>query len=261
MRGPQPPVRPKGQQTEKKEEPKEEIGSEIWTLLTQVPRPTRKVPLPRKLPGTNEPVGEVPIWPLTHSELIESNAAAEQRMRTFFKDENKKDELNLGYQHSFANELAVQHLWRACRDPNDVLKPAFPSPKAMSLQLTGDEIGVLYNHYLTVQSEVGPITSMMSDEEYEAWVRRIAEAGNADPFDSCSWDLQRILVVTMASHLAAYWTDTSSAGSQLDESTSEPWSEDETKSSGDDSEDDRGARDATGDSEKVQSVQTSPAED
>lgn len=231
MRTPQPPVRPNKQAgPEKKEEPKDESGSQIWQLLTAIPRPTRKVPLPRNLPGTKESIGEVPIWPLTHGELIESNAAAEQRMRTLFKDENKKDELNLGYQHSFANELAVQHLWRACRDPNDVNKPAFPSPKAMSLQFTGDEIGVLYNHYLTVQSEIGPITSTMSDEEYEAWVCRIAEAGSADPFDSLSWDLQRTLVVGMASQLASYWMDISSAGSQPDETTSEPSSENESAS-------------------------------
>lgn len=221
MRAPQPPVRPQKPADKKEEQPKEETGSEIWHLLTAVPRPSRKVPLPRKLPGTNQSVGDVPVWPLTHSELIESNAAAEQRMRTLFKDENKKDELNLGYQHSFANELAVQHLWRACRDPNDLNKPAFPSPKSMSLQFTGDEIGVLYNHFLTVQAEIGPITSTMSDEEYEAWIRRISEAGNADPFESLSWDLQRTLVVSMASQLASYWMDTSSVGWQPDEITSE----------------------------------------
>lgn len=220
MRAPQPPVRPNKQGPEKKEEPKDEGGSQIWQLLTAIPRPTRKVPLPRNLPGTRETIGEIPVWPLTHGELIESNAAAEQRMRTLFKDENKKDELNLGYQHSFANELAVQHLWRACRDPNDIAKPAFPSPKAMSLQFTGDEIGVLYNHFLTVQAEIGPITSVMSDEEYEAWVRRIAESGSSDPFDSLSWDLQRTLVRSMAEQLASYWTDTSSASSQLDDDIS-----------------------------------------
>lgn len=228
MRAPQPPVRPNKQAgPEKKEEPKEE-GSQIWQLLTAIPRPTRKVPLPRNLPGTKETIGEIPVWPLTHGELIESNAAAEARMRTLFKDENKKDELNLGYQHSFANELAVQHLWRACRDPNDLNKPAFPSPKGMSLQFTGDEIGVLYNHFLTVQAEIGPITSTMSDEEYEAWVRRIGESGSADPFDSLSWDLQRTLVISMASQLTDYWTDISSAGSQPDENTSLPLSESES---------------------------------
>lgn len=228
MRAPEPPVKPPkpGQAKAAKpaEEPKEE-GSELWLMLTTIPRPHRKVPLPRNLPGTKEPVGEVPIWPLTQAELLESNAAAEQHLKTLFKDEQKKDALNLGYNHSFANELAVQHLWRACRDPNDLHKPAFPSPKAMRLQFTGDEVGVLYNHFLTVQSEIGPITARMSDEEYEAFVRRIAEDGNADPFDSCSWDLQRTLVVSMASQLASFWTATSSAGSQLDEDTTLPSNE------------------------------------
>lgn len=226
MRAPQPPARKQGV-VEQSEAPKEETGSELWHLLTSIPRPTRKVPIPRKLPGTSESVGEVPIWPLTHGELIESNAAAEQRMRTLFKDENKKDELNLGYQHSFANELAVQHLWRACRDPNDVTKPAFPSPKAMSVAMTGDEIGVLYNSFLAVQAELGPITTTMSDEEYEAWVKLIAKSGSADPFVTLSSDLQMTLVVSMASHLASYWTDTSSAGSLQDEATSQPSSESE----------------------------------
>jgi hypothetical protein len=229
MRAPQPPVRPtKGVEPDKKEEPKEEEGSQLWHLLLSVPRPKRNVPLPRKFPGTDVAVGDVAVWPLTHGELIESNAAAEQRMRALFKDENKKDEVNLGYNHSFANELAVQHLWRACRDPNDVEKPAFPSPKAMSLKMTGDEIGVLYNNYLTVQAELGPITAVMSDEEYEAWVRRIAEAGTADPFDSLSWDLQRTLVVSMASQLADYWTVTSSAGLPPGEPTSELLNETES---------------------------------
>jgi len=156
-------------------------------------------------------------------------------MRALFKDENKKDELNLGYQHSFANELAVQHLWRACRDPEDLEKPAFPSPKAMSLQFTGDEIGVLYNHFLTIQSELGPITSTLSDAEYEAIVRRIAEDGRADPFDLLSWDLQRTLVISLASHLFDFWTATSSAGSPLDETTSGSSSESssDNESSGD----------------------------
>lgn len=225
MRAPQPPVRPNKQGPEKKEEPKDEGGSQIWQLLTAIPRPTRKVPLPRNLPGTRESIGEIPVWPLTHGELIESNAAAEQRMRTLFKDENKKDELNLGYQHSFANELAVQHLWRACRDPNDLNKPAFPSPKAMSIQFTGDEIGVLYHHFLAVQCEVGPIASTLSDEEYEALVTRIAESGSMDPFHSLSLEAQMTLVRTLACHLHAFWTATSLLGSQPDENTSKPSSE------------------------------------
>lgn len=235
MRAPQPPVRPTKQVEPQKEALKEEEqGSDLWHLLLSVPRPKRNVPLPRNLPGTDVSIGDVAIWPLTHGELIESNAAAEQRIKSLFKDEQKKDELNLGYNHSFANELAVQHLWRACRDPNNTEKPAFPSPKAMSLKLTGDEIGVLYNSFLVVQSELGPITATMSDEEYEAWVRRIAESGSADPFVSLSLDLQMTLVRSMACQLFDYWTATSSPGSVQDEVTSTPSSESETSNQSDD---------------------------
>lgn len=208
----------------------EEAGSNLWQLFTAVPRPHRSVPLPRKLPGTNMPVGEVPMWPLLHGELKDSNAAAEQAMKRAFKDGQKKDDLNLGYSASFANEVAIQQLWRACRDPENLLKPAFPSPKSMSLNMTGDEVGVLYNHYLTIQSELGPIISFLSDEEFEALVLKIAEDGNSDPFDSLSWDLQRSLVVSLASQLASFWTATISAGSPPDES---PGSESENENESD----------------------------
>jgi hypothetical protein len=228
MRVPQPPVRPSKHapsNAEKvSEEPKEE-GSNLWMMLTQIPRPYRNVPFPRNLPGTKESVGEVAIWPLTHGELIEANAQADQRVKALFSEGQKKDDLNLGYNHSFANELAVQQLWRACRDPNDLTKPAFPSPKAMSLKLTGDEIGVLYNHFLTTQAEVGPITARMSDEEYEAWVRRIAEAGEEDPTASLSLELRMTLLRIMASQLVEFWTATCSPGSAPVESSSTPSSE------------------------------------
>lgn len=240
MRQHQPPVRPPTKPaTAAPAQAKEELldASDLWLALMQVPRPTRLVPFPRSLPGTREAVGEVAIQPLTQGESIESNAAADDYVKSLFKDPQKREEVNLGYNHSFGNELAIQHLWRACRNPKDLKKPAFPSPKVMRMYLTEDELGVLYNHYLTVKSEVGPITATMSDEEYEAIVRRLSEGGNADPFDSLSWDQQRILVVSMASQLASYWTDTSSAGSQRDENTSpssEPKPSEESPSDGSD---------------------------
>lgn len=232
-----PPVKPnvaepgKAPITKPEETPEpEEAGSDLWQLFTAVPRPFRPVPLPRKLPGTGMPVGEVPMWPLMHGELRDANAAAEQRMKLAFKDGQKKDDLNFGYSISFENEVAVQQLWRACRDPSDLKRPAFPSPKAMSLHMTGDEVGVLYNHYLTVQAELGPIIARLTDEEFEELVIKIAEGGNADPFDSLSWDLQRSLVVSLASQLASYWMATTSAGSPPEES---PPSESENASDSD----------------------------
>lgn len=194
--------------------PPEDIdASDLWLALTTLPRPHRIVPMPRNIPGTDQPVGELAMWPLSQEEHHESNAFAEATVKGLLKESAKKDEANLGYQNLFANELAVQQLWRACRNPKNLERPAFPSPKAMRMRVTSDEIGVLYNHFLTTQVELGPIVTRLEEDEYEAWVRRLAEGGQAFPFDSLSWDLRTILVRTMASQLVAYWTVTSSAGS------------------------------------------------
>lgn len=210
-------------------------ASALWLALTSVPRPHRVVPMPRKIPGTDMPVGNVAIWPLTQEEHHSANANADQEAKRLFKDTPKTDERGIGYQNMFANELAVQQLWRACRDPEDISKPAFPSPSMLRHALTTDEIGILYNHFLTTQVEVGPIVAHLSDDEFEAWVRRIAEGGSAFPFDLLSWDLRTTLVVFMASRLVDFWTATSSAGSQQGETPESDESSDDSSSQDSDS--------------------------
>ncbi len=198
-------------------------ASELWLALTQLPRPHKLVDIPRCFPGTDTPVGQVAIWPLSQEEQMAVNAEADRFTKKLLQDPQKRDEANLGYQHTFANEVAVQILSRVCRDANDLTKPAFPSPKQMRQHLTADEVGVMFQQYLTVQLELGPIVAEMSDKEMEGWVKRIASGGSAFPFDSLSWEMQQKLVLFMASRLASYWTDTSSVGSQPEEQpTSEP---------------------------------------
>lgn len=189
------------------------IPSALWTALMALPRPTREIPLPRVNPETGEPVGNVVVWPLTQEEQMVANAAADKFTKDLLKDPQKKDEANLGYQHSYTNEVAVQILYRACRDPKDVNRSAFPSPKLMRQNLTTDEIGVLFSQFCTVQAELGPIRARLSKEESEALILRIAQGGSAFPFDGCSWELQRNLVLFMASQLVSFWMATSSVGS------------------------------------------------
>jgi hypothetical protein len=197
--------------------PEEQDASELWLALTALPRPHRVVPFPRNLPGTDIPVGEVAIWPLTQEEHHLANAAADDHVKKLLKDPQKKDEANVGYDNLFANELAVQQLQRACRDPKNLERAAFPSPKDLRMRLTTDEVGVLYNHYLTTQCEVGPIVAYMSEEEFEAWVRRLAEGGSSFFYSTLSWDLRNQLLHTMASRLAKYMTGTGSPGTPQDD--------------------------------------------
>lgn len=195
-------------------EPPENIdASELWLALTTLPRPYRIVDMPRYLPGSNEPVGQLAIWPLTQEEQMACNAEADRFTKELLKDPQQKDQANLGYHHTFANETAVQVLSRACRDAKNVQRPAFPSPKMLRRTLTSDEVGVLFNSYLTVQSEVGPIVAYMTKDEMDAWVRRIGEGGSLFPLDVLSSEMRDQLVRHMASSLIACWTATTSAGS------------------------------------------------
>jgi hypothetical protein len=186
--------------------------SALWLALTKMPRPHKLVDIPRNFPGTTTPIGQVAMWPLSQEEQMAVNAEADRFTKKLLQDPQKRDEANLGYQHTFSLEAAVQILSRACRDVTDLNRPAFPSPKQMRQHLTADEIGVMYQQYMTVQLELGPIVAFMSDDEMEGWIRRIAAGGSAFPFASLSWEAQQRLVLSMASRLASYLTDTSSAG-------------------------------------------------
>lgn len=195
---------------------KEISASDLWLALTALPRPHKKVPFPRNMPGTDDPVGELAIWPLSQEEQMAANAEADRFTKKLLKDPQQKDQANLGYHHTYGNETAVQVLYRACRDPKDISRPAFPSPSLMRAKLSTDEIGVLFNQYCTVASEIGPIVAYMSNEERESWIARLAEGGSAFPFDSLSWEQQRNLVSFMASQLVSCWTAMCSLGSPPD---------------------------------------------
>jgi hypothetical protein len=190
--------------------------SELWLALTALPRPHRVVPFPRNLPGSDSPVGDLAVWPLTQEEQMAANAEADRWTKKLLKDPQQKDQANLGYHHTYSNEVAIQVLWRACRDPKNIERPAFPSPAQMRAKLSTDEVGVLFSQYLTVQAEIGPIVAYMSKDERDAWILRLQEGGSAFPFDSLSWEQQRILVTSMASQLVSCWTVMCSLGSPPD---------------------------------------------
>lgn len=197
--------------------------SELWAALTAIPRPTREVPIPRNIPGTDTPIGTVVMWPLTQEEQMLANAEADRFTKTLLKDPQKKEEANLGYQHTFTNEVAIQVLYRACRDPKfapEYNRPAFPSPGLMREKLSSDEIGVLFSEYCTIQSELGPIRAHMSKEEMDALIVRLVEGGSEFPLDFYSSGLQRTLPLSLAYRLVDCWMAMRFAGLPLDVSSS-----------------------------------------
>jgi len=202
-------------------EEKQEEASDLWLALTQLPRPGKPIPFPRCTPGTDIPVGEVFMWPLRQEEQQFASVEADRHVKKILKDPQRKDEANLGYHSLFTNELAVQVLWRACRDINSERgkRAAFPSPGMLRRELTTDETGVLFANYITVQQELGPIMAYLSSEEQEALIIKIHEAGSAYPFDSLSPDEQKILVTSLVSRLVNCWMAMFSVGLPLDASS------------------------------------------
>ena len=190
--------------------------SELWLALQSCPRPWRAVDVPRRLPGTGQPVGQVAMWPLTQEEQMASNAEADRFTKALLKDPQREGEANLGYAHTYSNEVAVQVLYRACRDINDRKRPAFPSPTLMRAAFSTDEIGVLFNSYCTVQLELGPIIAYMTSEEMEGLIVKLYKGGSNFPFDSLSWEQQKTLLSFLVSQVVNFWTAMFSVGSPPD---------------------------------------------
>jgi hypothetical protein len=125
-----------------------------------------------------------------------------------------KDDASQGYKDLYESRASVEILFRACRRPGEITKVFFPTPSAIAEQLTVDEIGVMFNQYLIVCSEIGPIVSKMSQGEYDAWIDRLVEGGAANTMAFFSVAARIDLVMYLASRLSALRTDKPSAGSQ-----------------------------------------------
>lgn len=185
--------------------------------LAGAERPNKLVDFPRK-GEDGQPIGQLRIRILTQEEQMACTAEAENLAKKHLK-EGKRDEF--GYERLFTDAVCVEVLYRACRDGDDPERPAFPTPQDIRRQLTTEECAKLFEHYLTVQLELGPTVITMSDAELEAWIDRLVEGGSAFPFDLLSSDLQKLLVLHMAFQLRSSQTVTSSVGSQPEETTSD----------------------------------------
>ena len=192
--------------------------AQLYTELSKMPRPHRVVPFPRKKPGTDEPMGHVALVPLTQKETIESTIAAD--LFVLERMPGAKEGGSIGYPIAYGDECAVEQLARACREVDDVEKQVFPNAAAVR-RLTADEIAVLYQAYLDVRAELGPICSAMTQEETDAWVDRLIVGGNeVDHLAFFSLEGLRTLLRTSVARLRGSRTEPSSAGSPLENSDS-----------------------------------------
>lgn len=197
---------------------------ELWALITKLPRPSKTVDFPRMVPDTDQPVGQVSFQILSQQDQMTACVAAEKFARDVLKEYAKKGDEGIGYENLYKNAAAIEVLYRATFSRSSMEegapRPFFPSPRDMRENLTPDEVGLLMEAYLRFQVECGPVVAYMSEEEMEAWVKRLVEGGSAFPLYRCSSEAVSELVMRMASRLYNYWTATSSPGSQPDDDTS-----------------------------------------
>lgn len=194
---------------------------DLWLAITSQPRPHRIVDFPRIDKVTSQAIGQVAIVVLTQEEQMHAAANAEQYTKRILKDPTRLGDASRGYDAVFSNESAVQILFRACKKAEDMQrgeeKNFFPAPELIRKHLSVDEVGVLFSHYLSVQTSIGPITASMDDSEVEAWVTRLAEGGAAFPLDLLSPESLKALAFFMACRLHEFMRAQSSPGSPQDE--------------------------------------------
>lgn len=191
--------------------------SALWAKLASAERPSKVVDFPRK-DKNGDSFGQIAMRPLTQMEQMSCSKAAEDTAKKHLKETKRED---LGYERLYSDAYILETLYRAARNPENVAYPAFPTPKSLSEALTTDECAMLYEHYLTVKLELGPLITEMSEDELEAWIDRLVEGGSAFPFDLISLELQKILVLYMAYQLRSSPTGSSSPGSPAEEKSLE----------------------------------------
>lgn len=186
----------------------------LWKQITRVPHPGRLVDFPRRDIKTGEPITQCFVRVLSLDELQECNAAAEVYAKRQLKDLRiEKGSRADGYANLFSDEICVQILCKAVREPEEPHGALFPSPRTAALTLTQMEFGELMASYFTVQNELGPVVASMTSEEMEAFITRLVEGARCFPLARCSSDALSTLVRHMASRLFPSLTATSSHGS------------------------------------------------
>lgn len=193
-------------------------ASDLWIKLSSLERPNKLVDFPR-FGEDGEPIGQVRIQVLTQLEQAACTKAAEELARKHLKEAKQGD---IGYERLFSDAFCVEVLWRACRNPDKIMYPAFPTPNDMRDKMTTDQCAMLFEHYLTVQHEFGPTALSMSGDDVEAWIDRLAEAGSAFPFSRLSSEMQQVLVLHMAFALRPLLKDSASSGSPQTDGSTEP---------------------------------------
>lgn len=191
----------------------------LLSALLEASRPHERMDWVRK-DEDGKPLGTFVMQVLSASEVERAKGDAEKHVRGLLTTVNDADTSGAkavnqaAWEDMYQSALAVELLYHACRDADDVRKTLFRTPDDIRDYMTSDEIAQLYDAYDGLQHRVGPLFRLLSDEELEWWIKTLEEGADKLPFGQLSHAALVQLIVSLGSLLRSLRIGTSSPGSE-----------------------------------------------
>lgn len=179
--------------------PPEEIApSALWLALTAAPRPSEVV----KFPGTNIDV-RYQVLTLTEHEACRFTALGRIKDKKFTPDEVPGEV----YSDMVATEILARALCnvepRTLGNGTEVFWPIALNAQHLRDKFTANQLAASFNQYLITQQKYGPSEqTVRTDEEIDAWIKRLVEGGSEFPLAAFSWP--QLVELTMSLARRAY---------------------------------------------------------
>ncbi|HET9413813.1 MAG TPA: hypothetical protein VFO74_06775 [Pseudolabrys sp.] len=175
--------------------PEDVPASELFEKLQQTPRPSEVVAFPRRT-RDGKPVGTVRIQVLG---MRDHNLARSRAKKACEKAHGfTLADMESGIGAAILSDAVARELLAvACVTEDPIAgsahtdKPAyariFPSPESIDDVLSADELAVLFNCYLLVQTKWGPFEkTIQTEDELSSWVKRLVEGAREFPLSQMS---------------------------------------------------------------------------
>lgn len=198
--------------------PKDVAPSDLWQKLSERPRPTTTIPFPVRA-GAQSP-GDLVLWVLTEAEMSSIRARSDVEAKRMLSGDIKPGDL--GYAEIFRNEMFVQLVALAARNPAAPEFPAFPTAQGLRAKCTTDEIGSIAMAYGQFRAEQGPVVSELTEPQMEAWLKVLQEGASRVPLALLSGEALIDLIMFLVSKVGTSPTGSGSAGSPPDDSSTPP---------------------------------------
>ena len=185
--------------------PNDVVPSELWRKLSETPKPSEVIDFPRR-DMRGRPIDRIRIQVLTMSEHDE----ARLRAHNWLKDRGIPTEEFDGptIREVYGDAVARELLAMACvtEDPVKGTEERsvplygrlFRTGKDLEI-LTADEVLVLFTAYEMAQHKYGPYEgSIRSDDDVNAWTKRLVEGASAFPLAQRNWHQLVELIMSLS---------------------------------------------------------------